>query len=71
MLPSRRKNMGQRFDIFKRLPDGRPVLVESCENLADAREHLADLARNAPGEYFIYSEEKAAVEIAIHGDEAG
>lgn len=58
--------MRQRFDIFKRLPDGSPVFIGSCVNLADALEHLTELARKVPGIYFVYSEEKAIVEVVVH-----
>lgn len=59
--------MRPKFDIFTRLPDGHPVLVECCENLSEARERLMELARNAGGDFFIYSEEKAVVEVVVHG----
>jgi len=47
--------MDAKFDIFKRLPDGHPLWVNAVEGLEEARNQLARLAVNSPGEYFIYS----------------
>jgi hypothetical protein len=49
------------FDIFKRLPDGKPLWIEAVEGLAEARAQLHRLANATPGEYFIYSERKGGV----------
>ena len=47
--------MDAKFDIFKKLPDGRPLWVKAVDGLEEARVQLARLAANSPGEYFIYS----------------
>jgi hypothetical protein len=47
--------MGAKFDIFKKLPDGHPLWVKAVEGLEEAKNQLARLAANSPGEYFIYS----------------
>ena len=49
------------FDIFKRLPDGKPLWIESIEGLAQARRRFAELTSTKPGEYFIYSEQRGEV----------
>jgi hypothetical protein len=58
--------MEPRFDIFARLPDGHPLWIQSCESLAEARKRLKQVARNALGDYFIYSEETGVVELIVH-----
>jgi hypothetical protein len=60
--------MEPRFDIFTRLPDGRALWIQSCENLAEARERLEEVARNALGDCFIYWEEKGVVELVVRGE---
>ena len=47
--------MDAKFDIFKKLPDGHPLWVKAVDGLEEARDQLARLAANSPGEYFIYS----------------
>jgi hypothetical protein len=47
--------MDAKFDIFKKLPDGHPIWVKAVDGLEEARNQLARLALNSPGEYFIYS----------------
>jgi hypothetical protein len=42
------------FDIFMRLPDGQPIWIKAVETLEEAERQLAQLAANAPGEYFIF-----------------
>ena len=54
------------FAIFTMLPDGQPFWIESVENLEDARKRLREVARNAPGDSFIYSEKSGVVELIIH-----
>jgi hypothetical protein len=49
------------FDLFSKLPDGRPLWLESSENFEDAKERLQGLARIRPGSYFIYSEKTGEV----------
>ena len=45
------------FRIFKLRGDGSLHFVEEAENLEDARERVADLARLWPGEYIIQNEQ--------------
>ena len=47
--------MDQKFDIFKKLPDGQPIWVRAVEGLAEAKQHLLQLTQTAPGEYFLYN----------------
>jgi hypothetical protein len=49
------------FDIFMRLPDGKPLWIESVEGLQPARQKLSHLASAARAEYFIYSEKTGGV----------
>ncbi len=49
------------FDIFRKLPDGKPVWVEAVEGLEEAKKRLTGLALISPEEYFIYSESKGIV----------
>jgi hypothetical protein len=56
------------FSILAVMPDGHPLWIESVENLEDARERLREVARNAPGDCFIYSEKTGVVALAIHSD---
>ena len=60
--------MEPRFDIFARLPDGHPLWIQSFDNLAAARKRLKQVARNALGDRFIYSEETGVVELIVHGE---
>jgi hypothetical protein len=56
------------FAIFTMLPDGQPFWMESVENLEDARVRLREVARNAPGDCFIYSAKSGVVELIIHSE---
>ena len=58
--------MEPRFDVFARLPDGHPLWIQSFENLAEARKRLKQVALNALGDCFIYSEESGVVELIVH-----
>ena len=60
--------MEPRFDIFARLPDGHPLWIRSFENLVEARKRFKQVARNALGDCFIYSEERGVVELIVHGE---
>jgi hypothetical protein len=60
--------MRQQYDIFKRSTDGSPILIESCASFSEARERLEKISHDRPGNYFIYSEPKVAVEVVIHDD---
>jgi hypothetical protein len=44
-----------KFDIFKKLPDGHPIWVTAVVGLEEAKRQLEQMARTAPGEYFIFS----------------
>ena len=56
------------FAIFATLPDGQPFWIESVANLQDARERLREVARNAPGDCFIYSARSGVVALIIHSE---
>jgi hypothetical protein len=47
--------MTDKFDIFKKLPDGQPMWVRAVEGLTEAKEHIDELTRSEPGEYFLYN----------------
>ncbi len=47
--------MNEKFDIFKKLPDGQPMWVRAVEDLTEAKEHLTELTKIEPGEYFLYN----------------
>jgi hypothetical protein len=47
--------MRAKFDLFMRLPDGQPVWIKAVESLEIARNQLAQMASNSPGEYFIFN----------------
>jgi hypothetical protein len=49
------------FDIFRRLPDGKPLWIESVQGLHAAKDRLSHLLSATPGEYFIYSEKSGGV----------
>jgi hypothetical protein len=47
--------MEMKFDIFLRLPDGKPLWVEAVEGYEKAKVHIQKLAQVSPGEYFIFN----------------
>ena len=47
--------MEMKFDIFLRLPDGKPLWVEAVEGFEKAKMHIQKLAQVSPGEYFIFN----------------
>lgn len=49
------------FDIFGRLPDGKPLWIEAVGDLDTAEKHVNQLSRISAGEYFIYSEQQGRV----------
>jgi hypothetical protein len=53
--------MSSTFDIFKRLPDGKPLWIEAVEGLDETRQCLTRLAETSPGDYFIYCEKTGGV----------
>jgi hypothetical protein len=56
------------FDIFVRLPDGHPLWIKAVQNLEQARKSLKKVARNAMGDFFIYSEKSGIVELIVRSD---
>lgn len=43
------------FDIFRGLPDKNAVWVEAVEGLSAARDRMEQIARDKPGNYFVFS----------------
>ena len=43
-----------RLDIFRQLPDGTPLWVETIDNLEAAQKRLDELAAIRPGPYAVY-----------------
>jgi hypothetical protein len=58
--------MRAKFDVFARLSDGTPILIGSFDDLEQARHRLKELARDAVGDCFIYSEEKGITELVVY-----
>jgi hypothetical protein len=50
------------FDIFARLPDGKPIWMESVEGLAKTNKRVHELTLIAPNDYFVYSEQSGSIE---------
>lgn len=44
-----------RFDIFSGAPDKDAIWIEDVPGLAKARERMAEIAREIPGRYFVFS----------------
>jgi hypothetical protein len=44
-----------KFDIFLRLPDGKPLWVEAVEGYDKAQVQVQKLVQASPGEYFIFN----------------
>jgi hypothetical protein len=44
----------QKLDIFLRLPDGKPLWVESILGYEDAKLRLEKLIQSTPGDYFLF-----------------
>jgi hypothetical protein len=58
------------FDIFKKLQDGSPVWVTQVSTLREARETLAALVHDSPGEFF--ARDAVTGEVAVsHGNHQG
>jgi hypothetical protein len=49
------------FDVFGRLPDGKPLWIEAVGDLDTAEKHATQLSRIFASEYFIYSEQHGRV----------
>jgi hypothetical protein len=52
------------FDIFARLPNGKPIWMESVGGLEKTRKRVRELTVIAPNDYFVYSEASGSVESA-------
>jgi hypothetical protein len=46
--------MNNRFDIFKRLPNGNTLWITTVEGLVEAKRRMGRLAAISGGEYFVY-----------------
>jgi len=46
--------MEMKVDIFRRLPDGKPLWVEAVVGYEKAKVHIQELIQVSPGEYFIF-----------------
>jgi hypothetical protein len=46
--------MNNRFDIFKRLPNGSTLWITAVEGLVEAKSRMGRLAAISGGEYFVY-----------------
>ena len=47
--------MEKKFDIFLRLPNGKPLWVETVDGVEKAKVHIQQFIKQRPGEYFIFS----------------
>jgi secreted protein with Ig-like and vWFA domain len=47
--------MEQKLDIFLRLPDGKPLWVESVLGYEKAKLKLKKLIQSTPGDYFLFN----------------
>jgi len=47
--------MNAKFDIFKILPDGRPLWIRAVDGLDEAKNHIGRMATTSPGEYFLFN----------------
>jgi hypothetical protein len=47
--------MEQKLDIFVRLPDGKPLWVESVVGYHKAKLALERLIQSTPGDYFLFN----------------
>lgn len=47
--------MEMKFDIFLRLPDGKPLWVEAVDGFEKAKLQIEQLIKDSPGEYFIFN----------------
>jgi hypothetical protein len=47
--------MEQKLDIFLRLPDGKPLWVESVLGYDKAKLKLEKLIQSTPGDYFLFN----------------
>lgn len=54
------------FDVFVRLPDGKPLLVASVEDLKLAEQHAKRWMEKFKGECIVYSEQHGRVFRALY-----
>jgi hypothetical protein len=54
--------MDMKFDIFLRLPDGKPLWVQAVEGYEKAKAQLQELVQVSPGEYFIFNSRTGQIE---------
>jgi hypothetical protein len=52
--PADEATMNMIFDIFLRLPDGKPLWVEAVDGFEKAKVHVEELVQASPGDYFIF-----------------
>jgi len=45
----------EKFDIFRKLPDGQPIWLRAVDGLTEAKKQLSEIARSEPGDYFLYN----------------
>jgi hypothetical protein len=53
--------MNTKFDVFRRLPDGKTCWITSTMSFEDAQKRVGELAAIAPGQYLIYSEKDGGI----------
>jgi hypothetical protein len=46
--------MEMKFDIFMKLPNGKPLWVEAVDGFEKAKVKIQKLVQVSPGEYFIF-----------------
>jgi hypothetical protein len=52
--PADEATMEMKFDIFLKLPDGKPLWVEAVDGFEKAKVKIQKLVQVSPGEYFIF-----------------
>jgi len=56
------------FDLFRIDPTGSPIWIDMMADLASAAQRLKQLARTAPGEYFVFSHAAQKI-VAVEGSD--
>jgi len=56
------------FDLFRMDPSGNPIWIDMMADLTAAAKCLRQLARTAPGEYFVFSQAAQKI-VVIEGTE--
>lgn len=49
------------YDIFRRIPDGGPVWIESVQGFENIKARLLQLVNFRPGEYFVFDPTTARI----------